>query len=318
MQIKFLLFLLFAFILTDKEWKSIDIEAIPDEICSQIKDKPHHFKDKTIFEGDTLNGRVKTVIEDHYNCNYNHERCDTFVVIRTFDENGLLLKRQGFGQDITYFYEETKLVKSSICFSDDGKEYSKNDYLYDENGNLILHIHILLPTHLQNFSDSTKTYYSYNRENQLIEEKKGQKTTQYKYDQFNNLVYEESYQSDLVQERIEYRYRNHRLEEKQIWTWFEGMGLYYIEKNFYNTDGTLKMVEHYTSFTKDTTEKLIGKTFYQYIYDNKNEFEHYQINNAYDKSIIYSDFDSKGNWQTKTTYYYDNKEVVKRKFEYFE
>jgi len=94
--------------------------------CGQ-KSNFREFEDKTIFEGDTLNGKIKTIIENFYGKYSNGED-----VIYTFDKYGLLVRQQSFVQDIFYYYKFNKIIKSSIRFADNGKEYTKNEYLYNK------------------------------------------------------------------------------------------------------------------------------------------------------------------------------------------
>jgi len=280
----------------------------------RAKSNFREFENKTIFEGDTLNGKVKTITQNLYG-EYN----DGSDVIYTFDEYGLQIRRQGCGQDIIQTFEGNKLIKSSICFADNRKEYGRNEFIYDERGNLIKHIYISLPNESINISDSTTEYYSYNISNKLIEVRKGKETIKYKYDEFDNCVREEKYFKDSLVEKIDYKYLNHRLEEKLTWVWFEGFGYYTRDENIYNADGTLKLVEHFVSETNDFLENSRSTTFYYYTYDNENRLVEFQeVNNTYyKKTITYNDFDIRGNWQVKNTN--DNGRIitVKRRYEYF-
>ena len=137
MKVKTLCLLLFVCVACGQKTKSK--KNVPAKDTIQTKSNFRKFDDKTIFESDTLNGKVKTIIQNSYG-----EYRDASDVIYTFDECGLQVRRQGFGQDIFKYYKESKVIKSSICFADNGKEYRRNEYLYDERGNLIKHIHILL------------------------------------------------------------------------------------------------------------------------------------------------------------------------------
>ena len=270
------------------------------------------FEDKTIFDDDTLNGKIKTIIQNTYGEYYSGED-----VIYTFDEYGLQVRRQGIGQDIFNYYEGNKVIKSSICLADNGKEYRKNEYLYDERENLIKHIHIFLPD-----SDSTITQYFYNNENKLIEQRENRETTKYQYDENGDCVIEKKYHGNFLNGEIENEYINHRLAKTLSWRWFEGFRFYTKETYNYNEDGTLKSITYYAYNydTKAFSEEENGTTFYYYTYDNENRLVKFQeINkNNYKKTITYSNFDEKGNWQLKNTNDYGRKSKIKRKFDYFD
>ena len=164
MKVQILCLILSVFAACVQKTKSKNDVSEKDAI--QTKTNLREFENKTIFESDTLNGKVKTIIQNSYG-----EWLDGSDVIYSFDEYGLQVRRQGFGQDIFEYYENNKVIKSSICSSDNGTEYRRNEYLYDERGNLIKHIHIMLPNEKYNFSDSTITQYFFNNKNELIEQR---------------------------------------------------------------------------------------------------------------------------------------------------
>jgi len=313
MKVEFLYLLLIVFVACGQKLKSK--HDTPEKDTIQANTNFREFEDKTIFKDDTLNGKVKTITQNFYG-----EYYDSSDVVYTFDKYGLQVRRQGFGQDIIEYYKENKLIKSSICFADNGKEYGRNEYLYDEKGNLIKHIHINLPNEKYKFSDSTIMYYFYNNENKLIEERNGRETIKYQYDEFNDCVIEKNYYGDFLSKKIENKYINHRLEEKLTWKWFEGFRYYSREIYNYNADGTLKSITHYLSNTKEFSKENGETTFFNYTFDNENRLVKIQeINkNYYEKIISYSDFDLKGNWQLKNTNDNGRKSKIKRKIEYFE
>jgi len=313
MKVKTLCLLLFVFVACGQKTKSK--YTVPEKDTIQTKTNFREFEDKTIFEGDTLNGKIKTIIQNSYGV-YR----DGSDVIYTFDEYGLLIRRHGFGQDIFKYYKENKVIKSSICFANNGKEYRRNEYLYDERGNLIKHIHILLPNEKYNFSDSTITQYFYNNKNKLIEQRESRETIKYQYDEYGDCVIEEKYYEDFLREKIENKHINHRLEETLSWKWFEGFGYYTKDIYNYNEDGTLNSITHHTSGTKEFSKENGETTFYYYTYDNEQRLVKFQeINkNFYKKTITYSDFDVKGNWQLKNTNDNGSKSNIKRRFDYFD
>lgn len=191
MKVKILYLLLIVFVACGQKSKSK--YDTPEKDTIQAKTNFREFEDKTIFEGDTLNGKVKTITQNFYVENY-----DSSDVLYTFDEYGLQVRRQGFGQDIIEYYLENKLIKSSICFADNGKEYGRNEYLYDERGNLIKHILIYLPNEKYKFSDSTIIYNFYNNKNRLIEQREGRETVKYQYNEFYDCVIEEKYNDNFL------------------------------------------------------------------------------------------------------------------------
>ena len=312
MKVKILCLLLFVFVACGQQKKSKN--EVPEKDTIQTKINFRELEDKTIFEGDTLNGKVKTIIENSYG-GYS----DSSDVIYTFDEYGLQVRRQGFGQDIFKCYEANKVIKSSICLVSNGKEYRRIEYLYDERRNLIKRIYIDLPNERYNYSDSTITQYFYNNKNKLIEQREDRKTIKYQYDEYSDCVIEEKYYGDFLREKIENKYINHRLVETLSWKWFEGFGYYTKNIYNYNEDGTLKSIIHYTSGTKEFSKEKSGTTFYYYTYDNENRLVKFQeINKIYQKTITYSDFDEKGNWQLKNTNDNGRKSEIKRIFDYFD
>jgi len=270
------------------------------------------FEDKTIFEGDTLNGKIKTITQNTYG-----EYSKGKDVIYIFDEYGLQIRRKGIGQDIFYYYKFNKIIESSICRADNGKEYRKNEYLYDERGNLIKHIHIFLP------NEKTITKYFYNNENKLIEERDSRKTIKYQYDANGDCVIEEEYGGkDVLTEKKEHKYINHKLVETFSWQRFEGEDLYIKDLYTYNENGTLKsnthIIYHYGSKNHIAMENT---TSYHYIYDDKNrliEYKEINIGDYLDVTTTYENFDKKGNWQLKITYKDGKETKVTRKFEYYD
>jgi hypothetical protein len=313
MKVKILYLLLFIFLACGQKTKSEG--NVPEKDSIPTKTNFQEFEDKTIFEGDTLNGKVKTITQNSYG-----KYCDNSDVIYTFNEYGLQVRRQGFGQDIFEYYKENKVIKSSICFADNGKEYTRNEYLYDERGNLIKHVLIDLLNEKFNLSDNTITEYFYNDKNKLIEKREGREKIIYQYDEYTDCVIEEYYYEDFLRKKIENKYINHRLEETLSWRLFEGVGSYTKKTYSYNTDGTLKSITHYASDTKDFFKQNSETTFYYYTYDNKNRLVKFQEinNNYYEKTITYSNFDVKGNWQLKYTNDNGRKSKIKRRFEYFD
>jgi len=286
---------------------------IPEKDSISTNTNFRELEDKTIFEGDTLNGKIKTIIQNSYG-----EYCDSSDVIYTFNEYGLQVRRQGFGQDIFEYYKGNKVIKSSICFLDNGKEYKRNEYFYDEEGNLKKHVLIDLPNEKNNLTDSTITKYFYNNKNKLIEKKEGRETIKYQYDEYNDCIIEEYYDKDFLRKKIENKYINHRLEESLSWEWFEESGFYIKESYCYNTGGILKSITQNVSQTKEFSKENNKTTFYYYTYDNKNRLVKFQeIMNKYIKTITYSNFDIKGNWQLKNTNDNGRKSIIKRRFEYF-
>ena len=176
------------------------------------------------------------------------------------------------------------------------------------------------------------TYYKYDKNNKLIETREGEKrkmfkekiteTIKYQYNENGDCVIEEEYEGKSLIKKKEHKYENHKLIETISWQWFEGFG-YYTKKIYkYNEDGTIKFIIHNSSETKEFSEKNNETTFYHYIYDNNNrliEFQEiYKGYIPYKKTITYSDFDNKGNWQLKITNDNGRKEKVKRRFVYFE
>ena len=311
MKVTILCLSLFVFVACGQNTKSKNNLPEIDTIQTSINFR--EFENKTVFEGDTLNGKIKTIIQNSYG-----ENRDSSDVIYTFDENGLQVRRQGFGQDIFKYYEGNRVVKSSICLANNGKEYRRNEYLYDERGNLIKHIHISLPNEKYNYSDSTIIQYFYNSNNKLIEQREDKETIKYQYDEFNDCVIEERYYSDFLRGRTENKYINHRLEETLSWRWFEGFGYYTKEIHQYNEDGTLKYIIHYTSHTKEFSKKADGTMFYYYTYNNENILVKFrEVNKNYEKTITYNEFDVKGNWQMKNTNDNGRKSKIKRRFDYF-
>ena len=310
---KFLYLFLIVFVACGQ--KLISKHDTPEKDNIQAKTNFREFENKTIFEDDTLNGKVKTITQNLYG-----EYYDSSDVVYTFDEYGLQVRRLGFGQDIFEYYKENKLIKSSICFADNGKEYRRHEYLYDEKGNLIKHIRINLPNEKNKFSDSTIIYYFYNNKNRLIEQRDGRETVKYQYNEFNDCVIEEKYNDNFLREKIENYYINHILNEKITWRWFEGLGYYTREIYDYNIDGTLKSITYYFSNTKEFSKENSETTFFNYTFDHENRLVKLQeINkNKYEKIISYSDFDLKGNWQLKNTNDNGRKSKIKRKIEYFE
>jgi len=310
--IKILYLLLIVFVACGQKNKSKHDTLEEDPI--QSKSNFRVFLDKTIFEDDTLNGKVKTITEYFYGENY-----DSSVVLYTFNEYGLQVRRKGFGQDISNYYKENKLIKSSICFEDNGKEYRKNEYLYDKKGNLISHTHICLPNERNKISDSTIIYYVYNNKNKLIEQKKDREVVKYQYDEFNDCVIEEQFIDNLLREKIENNYINHRLEEKITWKWFEGFGYYTKETYNYNSDGTMKSIINYVSNTPEFSKVKGETTFFKYTFDKENRLVKIQeIKNNYENTITFNNFDLKGNWQLKNINDNGRKGKIKRKIEYFE
>ncbi|HRZ48537.1 MAG TPA: hypothetical protein P5338_03990 [Bacteroidales bacterium] len=311
MQVNILYILLFVFVACGPGSEAKYHTPEKDPVQTKINNR--EINDRTIFEGDTLNGKIKTIIE---NCC--EEWCDGSDIIYTFNEYGLQVRRQGLGQDILKYYDGHKLKKSCICFADNGKEYRRNEYVYDGKGNLITQIHIILPNARSRFPDSTIRHFSYNSKNKLIEEREGGKAIKYQYDEFDDCIVEELFTRAIVLKRLEYKYINHRLEEKLSWEWFEGKRYFKRETYSYNPDGTLKCVIHNSSSTKELLKGNNAKTFYYYTYNDENRLVKIkEIENQYNKTITYSDFDKKGNWQVKTISENGRNSTTKRRFEYF-
>jgi len=287
------------------------------------------FENKTIFEGDTLNGKIKTIIESiygqihHGGKHYNGEN-----IIYTFDEYGLQIRRKGNEQDFLKYYSFNKLVKTEIYREKTGELDITFEYVYDENKNLYKYIRKSFPARNYNF-DYHVTYYKYDKNNQLIEIEKGNKpknseetiteTIKYQYDENGDCVIEEEYRENDLSKKKEHKYINHKLIETFSWQWFEETDLYIKNLYTYNNDGTLesntRIFYHYGSKNEIAMENT---TLYYYTYDNKNRLIEYQeINERNYKKITYSDFDEKGNWQQKNTDDNGRKSKVIRRFEYF-
>lgn len=126
MKSRYLYLLLFVFVACGQKTKPKN--NVIEKDTFQTKTNFREFEDKTIFEEDTLNGKIKTIIQNSYG-----EYRDGSDVIYTFDEYGLQVRRQGFGQDIFEYYEGNKVIKSSICFADNGKNIKEmNIYMMKE------------------------------------------------------------------------------------------------------------------------------------------------------------------------------------------
>lgn len=178
-----------------------------------------------------------------------------------------------------------------------------------------------MPNERYNYSDSTVTQYLYNNENKLIEQSEDRETLKYQYDENGDCVIEESYYGNFLRKKTENKYINHKLEETISWQWFEGFGYYTKNLYKYNEDGILKSIDIYHSDTQEFSNKKDGTIFYHYTYDNKNrliKFQEIAKHNYYEKTITYSDFDEKGNWQLKNTNDNGRKNKIKRGFEYFD
>ena len=281
----------------------------------QGKENYREFEDRTIFEGDKLNGRIKNIIQNTYGVNSTGSD-----VIHTFDKYGFQTRRLGLGQDIFMCYEANKLRKTRIFLVDIGAEYRRNQFFYDERGNLVKHYRIELPMEKNSLSDTAVRYFIYDNDNNLIERREGRKVIKYQYDEWNNCLVEERFHRGSLSKKIENIYLNNRLLESAAWKWFEGFDLYTKETYCYNDDGTIKSITHYNSHTSDFSKADSSTTFFYYTYDHENRLVKSRelMGDTYSKTITYSDFDIKGNWQQKTTN--DNRRVttIKRRFEYFD
>jgi len=280
------------------------------------------FEDKTIFEGDTLNGKIKTITQNTYG-----EYSKGKDIIYTFDEYGLHVRRQGLGQDIFTYYNFNKFVKSEIYYVGTGELGRTNERIYDDNGNLIKHISKIIPMK-NSFSDFDYfvTYYKYNEKNQLIEKEESEKrkksneemrfTIKYQYDENGDCVIEKGYDGKVLKE---HKYINHKLVETFSWQLSDGMKYYKKDLYQYNEDGTLNSIIHYSSYTEEFSEKDKGITFYYYTYDNNNRLIEYKSidEEGYYTIITYENFDEKGNWQLKITNKDGKISEIKRRFEYF-
>lgn len=286
-----------------------------------IKEKTNfrEFKDKTIFEDDTsngeddtLNGKIKTIIQNTYGENF-----DSSDVIYTFDEFGFKVRRQGYGQDIFEYYENNKIIKTSICDADNGKEYRRNEYLYNERGNLIKRINNV---DLPKDKYTQIIHYFYSNDDKVIEIRDLIETIKYKYDELNDCIIEERYNNeDVLRERMENKYINHRIAEKVTWRLFEGEEYYVKEIYNYNLNGTLKSIIYYYSYTKEFPKKPSVIRYFYYTYDKENRLVKYKLrDDNYKETIIYSNFDKNGNWQLKKINQNGRKKKIKRRFEYYD
>lgn len=310
MKVKLLYLLLFVFLIYGHKTMSQNNTLKKDSI--KEKTNFREFKDKTIFEDDTLNGKIKTIIQNTYGENF-----DNSDVIYTFDEFGSKVRRQGYGQDIFEYYKGNKLIKTSICDADNGEEYSRYEYLYDERGNLIKRMNIV---DLPKDKYTTIILYFYSNDDKIIEIRDLIETIKYQYDELNDCIIEERYDEDVLRERIENKYINHRIVEKVTWRLFEGEEYYVKEIYNYNLNGTLKSITYYYSRTKELPKENDGIKYFYYTHDKKNRLVKFQAiqKKYYKETIIYSNFDENGNWQLKKINQNGRKKKIKRRFEYYD
>jgi hypothetical protein len=294
----------------------------------------------TKLEEEMFNGLVKCMFQESYSSKMDHTdsiKLDS-KLIYTFDTLGLLVRRQGLGQDIFYINNSNQeLIKSSIRFENGGKEYGSNEFYYN-NGKLIKHIYKIIPTKKVTSSfEYFVTYYNYDQNNKLIEEKqfskrKGDKNetlneyNKYKYDTVGNCIIKECLENGEVVERIQNKYLNHILTESFTWQKFEGEDLFIKDLYTYNTDETMSSHKKII-YSYGTTDQVEVETVENYskIYDNQKRLieEKNELNDSFQGTIkviniYYSNFDNKSNWQRKIIEEEGTKKNILRKFEYYE
>lgn len=288
--------------------------------------------DYTKLKNEVFNGKIKTLSEKAYVCTNNDQ--DSLVLnvelTYTFSELGLLVGRKGLGQEIFNTYNSDNQISSSSIHLENGVEYVKNVFSYS-NGNLVKHINKNIPSKYVNSTyDYFVSFYIYNGENKLVEEKRLSKSRnmqnevleehkKYQYDKNGNCLVEEKFENGEVIKRVEKKYSDHKLRESFTWQEFEGENLYLKDLYEYNEDGTI--LSHINIiYDYNSTERIADKIMvnYLYKYDYKHRLtEMHELSNK-SKMYIFSNFDLNGNWQRKTIKE-DGKfmKVIFREFEYY-
>lgn len=303
--------------------------------CWSLLQAQNESKNKTDLEGELLKGKVKSLKEKRYRIN-NGGKQDTILsceLIYRFNNSGLLEERKGLGQLSTYKYNlKNQPIEVNVC-NMDGKSCTNNVYYYDDKGNLIVHLSKLTPstTSTTVYFKYFVTYYSYDKQNKLIEIKEFSRPVNAKKDVFvenkkfeydtkgNRIVEKELTNSGNVIKRVEHKYSDTTLIESFIWLKFEGENLYLKDIYSYFKSGKIKSKTSLV-FEYNSTQRIAQKdmTNYKYVFDNNNRMIKTTESSTRTKVNNYYDFDAKNNWQKMIEN--DNGEVIiiLRQFEYYE
>lgn len=280
--------------------------------------------EKTKFQDEILNGKIKTIKQ----IIYEKDRVDTALYF--FNEVGLLEEAitNGFRDIHSYNWANQKIKSTSFDLNHGGIELQSNEYLY-ENENLITHI-LKYPSStfkITYYYDYFITYYTYNINKQLVEEKKFSKRKEdtkemfchrytYQYDSIGNRTIVEKFEENgSMWEKIENKYRNNKLIETFTWTSFEGEDLYLKDIYVYNENDKLESLINIVYNYGSTTDIQHSDTT-NYLYDDQQRLIKIiePRNFIYYNLTSFSDFDIKGNWQQKTIV--DTKKII-REIEYY-
>lgn len=288
----------------------------------------------TKFEDELLKGKVKYLEQKSFKINKTSQ--DTVLsseLIFKFNDSGLLEERKGLGQISTYKYNsKNQLIQVNVCRLN-GKDCIVNDYSYDDKGNLIKHYSKEPPSTstMTVYFEYFVTYYLYNEQNNLIEEKSFDKPVKTKKEQFgehkiyeydsngNKIIEKELTQSGTVSKKVEYKYSDSTLIETFTWMEFEGENLYLRDIYEYFKSGKIKSK---TSIVYDynSTERIVQKdtTIYIYELDNENRLIKEIENTSKTKVKEYYNFDKWNNWQKMIENDNGDVKIILRQFEYYE
>ncbi len=289
-------------------------------------------QNKTTFKNEILNGRVDSLDQRIYKIN--KETGDTtlnYNLKYLFNAIGQLIERSGLGQKTLYSYNSfDKISQVKVCnvLADN---CTINDYLYDVNGNLIVHKQTL-PKSTSNptvYFEWFLSEYSYDQNNYLIKEKKYSKRVDdknetlvehivYEYDSLGNKKTEtELNQSGIPLKKTEYKYNESGLTETSTWENFEGEDLYSSTFYSYNSTGTISS-KTTLIFDYGSKEKVASESFtsFTYEYDVKGNLIKKTEASLNDTVIVFEEYDTFGNWQKMIKQNQKEIEIEIRKLKY--
>lgn len=288
----------------------------------------------TNLNGESFNGKLKSLEEECWKVDANSQ--DTILrseLVYKFSELGRLIERRGFGQLCTYKYDSSgRLIQSDVC-GGDGKNCIVSKNVYDENGNLIKDV--------QQFPESTAkrkvffekawTYYRYDEESILIEQKRFKKEVSlkkdylsehlvYEYDSLGNRIVEKEFdESGNLLEKTENTYSDTLLTEAFTWMEFEEEDLYQKTSFDYFGDGKLRFkwnrVYDYGSTTSVVAEYT---TEISYEFDDQQRCVKKIVMAIDTKEQQFFDFDFNDNWQKMIESDSKGTLIVFRKLEYWD
>jgi hypothetical protein len=283
-------------------------------------------EEKTSFENEILNGRLKVLFEQSYDNN----KIDSMIYF--FNESGLPTTTIKFAQKLIYTYNSNNQKLKLEVYSLDGKKLRIIEYVY-ENENLTTRI-LKYPASTSKISynyDYHINRYEYDTKKNLIEERASSKEKKskeesfdyhykYQYDSIGNCIIMEILNvKGKIIAKTEKKYENRNLKETFTWQIFEGEDCYQKDIYEYNENDSLNhLIE--IIYNYGSTNDIVGQflTSYTYEYDDEQRLiEKRELSNSKTITSSCSDFDPKGNWQRKVINNNGNLKIILRKFEYY-